>query len=271
VGFFGLMANLKFKNAMKIFSGSLLIILALLIFSGCAGKGSAKKNALTGTDTTVVPDTGYTGIKQYMSGQVLVKEVTFQNGVREGLMKSFYQTGELRQTFLYKNGLREDSAKWYYQEGQLFRSTPYKNDTIDGIQKQYYRNGRLKAKLGYIKGLRTPYLEEFTPDGKLVGRYPQLVVNIRDEYRIMGSYNILLELSDKSDKVRFYKGDLSNGVFDTAHCKKINTIKGIGYLNLKKTGSAGTGFVGVIAEIMTNFGNKYLVYRKIELPYNDLN
>ncbi len=49
-----------------------------------------------------VPDTGYTGIKQYMSGKTLVKEVTFKNGVREGLMKSFYQTGEVRQTFWYE-------------------------------------------------------------------------------------------------------------------------------------------------------------------------
>ncbi len=43
-----------------------------------------------------VPDTGYTGIKKYMSGNYVVKEVTFKNGVREGLMKTFYQTGEVR-------------------------------------------------------------------------------------------------------------------------------------------------------------------------------
>lgn len=256
---------------MKIFSGSLLVIVVLFIFSGCNGKKSAKKDSLNETDTIASADTGYTGIKQYMSGLLLVKEVTFKNGVREGLMKSFYQTGELRQTFLYKNGLREDSAKWYYREGQVFRSTPYKNDTIDGIQKQYYRNGRLKAKLGYLKGFRTPYLEEFTPDGKLIGGYPGLVINNRDEYSAKGIYHVIMELSDKSTKVKYFLGDLSKGVYDTAHCKKINTIKGIGYLDLKKTASARAGYVGVIAEILTNYGNKYLVYKEIGLPYNDLN
>jgi hypothetical protein len=256
---------------MKIYSSSVIIILSLLIITACNGKRAAKKDALTENDTTAVPDTGYTGIKQYMSRQVLIKEVTFKNGVREGLMKSFYQTGELRQTFMYRNGLREDSAKWYFQQGQLFRSTPYKRDTIDGIQKQYFRNGRLKAKIGYIKGLRTPYLEEFTMDGRLIGGYPVLVVNIRDEYITKGSYRILLELSDKSTQVRYYRGDLSAGVFDTAHCKLIKTINGVGYLDLKKTRSSGTGYVGVIAEILTNWGNNNLVYKKIELPYNDLN
>ena len=30
---------------------------------------------------------------------------------------------------------------------------------------------------------------------------------------------LILELSDKSTNVKFYRGDLSNGVFDTAQCK----------------------------------------------------
>ncbi|MEI8225671.1 MAG: hypothetical protein WCG82_07055 [Bacteroidota bacterium] len=256
---------------MKVFSGSLIVIISLLFISGCNGKGTAKKDTQTANDTITVSDTGYTGIKQYMSGQVLVKEVTFKNGVREGLMKSFYQDGRVRQTFWYKNGLREDSAKWYYLEGQVFRSTPYNNDTIDGTQKQYYRNGRVKAKLSYIKGFRTPFLEEFTPDGKLVGGYPELVVKIQDDYRTKGVYIVSLELSDKSTNVKYYRGDFSNGVFDTVQCKKINKIKGVGYLDLKKTGSPKKGYIGVIAQILTNFNNNYLVYKKIELPYNDLN
>ncbi len=256
---------------MKIFFGTFLLFLAIILIPGCTGRGAAKKDSQTLNDTITVPDTGYTGIKQYMSGKQLVKEVTFKNGVREGLMKSFYQTGEVRQTFWYKNGLREDSAKWYYMEGQVFRSTPYKHDTIDGIQKQFYRNGRVKAKLGFMKGFRTPYLEEFTPDGKLVGGYPGLVVKIQDDYSTKGIYKISLELSDKSTFVKFYRGEFTNGVFDTVQCKKINTIKGVGILELKKTGSPKSGYVGVIAQILTNYNNNYLVYKKIELPYNDLN
>jgi hypothetical protein len=257
---------------MKVFCGSLILIfLSLFFISGCNSKKAPKKNAETAADTITVPDTGWTGIKQYMSDKLLIKEITFKNGVREGLMRSFYQGGQLRQTFWYKNGLREDSAKWYYPEGQVFRSTPYVHDTIDGIQKQYYRNGKLKAKLGYKKGFRTPFLEEFTPEGKLISGYPQLIVSEQDDYKSDGIYKITLSLSDKSTGVNFFTGDLSKGVFDTVHCKKINTIKGTGYLNLKKTGTPKTGSIGVIAEILTNFGNNYLIFKKIELPYKDLN
>lgn len=255
---------------MKRFTFAALIISLMVIFSGCNGKGSPNKNSQTAIDTTAVPDTGFTGIKKYMGNRRLIKEITFKNGVREGLMKSFYPGGQLRQTFWYVNGLREDSSKWFYEEGQIFRSTPYKNDTIEGTQVQYYKNGKLKAKLSYIKGLRTPYLEEFTKEGKLVTQYPEIVIKIQDEYKSKGSYRISMELSNKSQKVSFYQGDFSNGVFDTAHCKKLKTINGICNLNLKKTGSPKSNYVGIIADIITDFGNSALVYKKVDLPYNDL-
>ena len=258
-------------NHMKIFLKTLFFVIIISLITGCNGNGPAKKESKAVSDSLTVPDTGYTGIKRYMNGKSLFKEVTFKNGVRDGLMKTFYQTGEVRQTFWYENGFREDSSIWYFQEGQPFRSTPYKRDTIDGIQKQYYRTGRLKARIGYSMGLRTTYFEEFTPEGKLVGGYPTLITSSKDNYRAKGIYRISLELSDKSPGVKFYRGDLKNGLFDTAYCKPIKTIKGVGILDLNKTGSPKPAYVGVIAQILTSFGNNYLVYKKIEVPYSDLN
>ena len=249
----------------------IIILLFGLLITGCNGKRSVNEDHSISSDTITVPDTGYTGIKQLMSQKRLVQEVTFKNGVRDGLTKSFYIDGRLRQTFWYKNGLREDSAKWYYPEGQLFRSSPYKNDTLDGTQIQYYRNGKIKARLGYKKGFRTPELTEYTPEGKIVSGYPGIEVKINDEYKTNGSYRITLQLTDKSEKVKFYRGDFSNGVFDTIQCRKINTIKGTGILNLKKTGSPTSGSIGIIAQILTGFGNNHLAFKKIDLPYNDLN
>jgi len=97
------------------------------------------------------------------------------------------------------------------------------------------------------------------------------VVSTTDNYKTTGVYRISLSLSNNSTKVRFYRGDYSNGVFDTARCKMIENVKGVGNLDLRKTGSAKSTNIGVIAEILTNFGNNHLVYKKIDLPYSDLN
>jgi hypothetical protein len=251
---------------MKLFYGSIIFILVLLLNPGCKGKaGSGSAN-----DTTAVADTGFTGIKKYMSGNQLAMETTFRNGVKEGLTRTFYPGGRLKGTLWYENGLREDSAKWYFEDGHLFRTTPYRRDTVDGIQIQYFRSGKLKAKIGYKKGFRTFEFEEFDMEGKKVGGYPELVVNMKDEYNSKGTYTISLSLSDKSQKVKYFTGDFSNGVVDTTRCIKINTINGTGILQLKKSNSQQAGSVDVLASILTFYGNNYLVHKKIELPYKDL-
>jgi antitoxin component YwqK of YwqJK toxin-antitoxin module len=251
---------------MKLFYVSIIFILALLLNPGCKGKtGSA-----SGNDTTTVSDTGFTGIKKYMSGNQLVMETTFRNSVREGLSKTFYPSGKLKGTVWYENGLREDSAKWYFEDGPLFRTTPYNRDTVDGIQIQYFRNGKLKARIGYKKGFRTFAFEEFDMKGKKVTGYPDLVVNTKDEYISKGTYTISLSLSDKSQKVKYFTGDFDNGIIDTTRCVKINTINGTGILKLNKSNAPQAGSVDVLASILTFYGNNYLVHKKIELPYKDL-
>ncbi len=247
-----------------------MILVIPVAFTGCIGKNSGKKGAETAVDTITVPDTGFTGIKKYMSGQYVVSEVTFKNGIRHGLMKSFYQGGEVRTTFWYENGLKQDSARWYYPDGRLFRTTPFRNDTIDGIQKQFYRNGTVRARIGFSKGLRTPFIQEHSSNGKLVTGYPEILVNITDEYKTKGIYRIGLELSDHSTKVKFYRGDFIDGRFDTLQVKHLSTVNGKTVLVLKKSNEVGPGSVSVIAEILTSLGNKYLTRKKIELPYNDL-
>jgi len=258
------------SNNMKVFSGTLLIVSVVLLLSGCGSKKTGNGESAAEPETVNVPDTGYTGIKKYYSRNLLIKEVTFKNGVRDGEMKTFYPGGQLYQTFWYENGLREDSAKWYYLEGQVFRSTPYKHDTVDGIQMQYYRNGRIKAKLCYIKGLRTPYLEEFTQDGKPIRGYPDIAATLSDDYLSKGMVRINFELSDKGTDVKFYRGDITNGVFDTTRCIILKTENGKAFINLRKTGSEQVDYVGIIAEYLSDFGNKYLIYKKIDLPYKDL-
>jgi hypothetical protein len=248
-----------------------LLLLHVLLFAGCTGKGSVNQETETGTETIAVPDTGYTGIKEYFSGNFHVKDVTYKNGVRHGEMKTYYQGGQLYHTFWYENDMREDTARWYYLEGQVFRTTPYKNDTIHGTQIQYYRDGRVKAKLNYIKGLRTPFLEEYTRDGKLIGNYPGIEFSIIDNYNTTGRVRINLELSQKERKVKFYRGEFSNGVFDTSKCRLIPTVNGKTYLDLKKTGSTQPEYVGIIAAILTDFQNNHLAYKRIQLPYQDIN
>lgn len=255
---------------MKKASNQVLVLLLLLIMAGCGGKGSLKKSQDSGIDTTSVPDTGFTGIKQYFSRDVLVKESTFRNGVLNGETKTYYGGGQLNQTFWYENGIREDSSRKYYLEGQVFRSTPYRHDTIHGTQVQYYRSGGVRARLNYYKGKRTPELEEYDRNGRLLKDYPELVYTLDDNYATSGKVRINLGITDEKRRVKFYRGGFTDGVFDTTIIKLIPEVKGKAFIDLMKSGTPQPDYVDVIAAIVTDFGNNYLTYKKIPLPYNDL-
>jgi len=254
------------KNIFAIF-----IIAAFIIGTGsCSNRGQGKGNTEALNDTSTVPDTGFTGIRQYFSNNSLTYEVTFKNGIRHGLMKTYYPNGKLRQTFWYENGMREDTAIWYQEDGIIFRKTPFRRDSMNGVQIQYYRTGKVRAKLEFVNGLRKPYLEEFSSDGRQVTNYPEVIINIKDNYNLNGSFIISVGLSKKDVKANYYTGDYIDGLFVPKKLKKINSSETTGSVTLRKTGSPGATYVGIIAEIMTPLGNRLLVYKKVDLPYNDL-
>jgi hypothetical protein len=260
----------------------LSVILLLAGTTGCHNKGQKKVEDKSPVDTSTVADTGYTGIKQYLSGRFVSYEATFKNGVKQGLMRTFYPSGKVRTSFWYENGMREDTAIWYYEDGTtIFRKTPFKRDSMNGVQIQYYKSGAVRTKMEFVDGLRKPYIEEFTSDGSKITDYPDMVVKTKDEYKLNGTYKINLELNKPDVKVTFYRGEYIDGLFAPKKYSVLN-IKGTGtdgkvklsdysgFLQLKKSATGGESSVGIIAEISTKLGNKFLVYRKIELPYNDL-
>jgi hypothetical protein len=247
-----------------------VLFVILLISANCTGKGPARNKETADADTVSVPDTGFTGIKQFFSKNTLTFEATFKNGVRNGLMKTYYPDGKLRQTFWYENGMREDTAIWFYEDGKIFRKTAFRRDSMNGFQIQYYKSGKVKAKLEYENGLRKPYLEEFSMDGKKVTDYPAVIIKTEDNYIRNGSYTISVELSKKNIKASFYQGDYIDGLFVPKKLKKINSSESTGFIKLQKSGNPGQNYVGIISEISTVMGNKLLVYNKVELPYNDL-
>jgi hypothetical protein len=248
----------------------ILILAVVLVFTACRGRGGSSAGSEVPADNTSAQDTGFTGVKKYTSGAHVAMAVTFKNGVKEGLSTTYYASGKVKGTSLFVNGLRQDSSKWFFEEGQLFRATPFKNDTVDGTQIQYYRNGKVKARIGYKKGLRTFDFEEFDLNGKRYTGYPELIISTKDNYNTAGTFTISLKTSDKQAKVKYFRGNFSNGLFDSTRCEKIRIIGGEGILELKKSGTSKPVSVDLLASILSPYGNSYLVHKSVTLPYNDL-
>lgn len=246
---------------------NLMIILMLIVAVSCGGGpggGGARK-------VKHEPDTGYTGIRYYIKDDVKVKEVEFKNGIKSGMTRTFYKGGVVEQEIPYADNKKNGEARWYYPDGKLFRVTPYVNDTISGSQIQYYKNGRVKARLNYVDGKRLPGLEEFNMDGTKVTGYPEIKYRASDQYSEKGVYKLFIEMSDLSENVRYYRGDLTDGLVDMNNIVPLLQTATTGYLDLKKAEGHKADSVVVIAAYLTNFGNRLYYRLAIPLPYKDLN
>lgn len=248
---------------------ALTIFIIMILASACGGapgqEGSGKKKM------GHVPDTGYTGVKNYIKDNLKLKEVYYKNGVREGITRTFYKGGALEQEIPYSADKKNGEAKWYYPDGKLFRTTPYLNDTIHGDQVQYYKSGRVKARIRYAAGKRLPGIEEYMMSGEKVTSYPELRYRINDRYEERGLYKIFLEFSDMAENEKFYRGDYVNGLVDLDSLTLLLQTATTGYLDLQKTQGHQADSVVVVASYLTQFGNRLYYRLAIPLPYKDLN
>ena len=210
-------------------------------------------------------------LKKYFHEGRLVKEITFKDGIRNGICRNYYDDGRLKRTIWYEKGLKEDTAKWYYPEGKVYRASPYKNDKLHGTQIKYYKTGRIQAAIPYKNGLRTPGLKEYLPDGREVENYPSIEYKLKDMTKTDdGTFKVFTQLSNKSVNVRFYRGSLQNGLFDPDKHKDITTSSGMGFTQLSPDMEKGKGYIDIIAVYSTRFRNKMIITKRISLPYNNL-
>lgn len=220
-------------------------------------------------DTIVAAE--FTGVKRFMSGEKLIKEVTFKNGIREGLNKNYYDDGRLKSTIWYSNNLKSDTARWYYPDGKVYRSTPYTSDKINGVQKKFHKNGSIMAEIPYKMGLRTPGLREYYDNGLPVKGMPSILTELNDSYyKSDGKFRVLLRLSNESTDVEFFQGSLVDGAFDPSVSKKVTISSGMGFVELNRDRDRGRNYVDIIAVYTTRFNNKEILTKRVRLPYNDL-
>lgn len=250
----------------------LLLLLSAFLTQACNIIGTREDESSAEGDTLAQEvKKRFTGVKPNYSEGKLVSEISYRNGIRHGLTKTYYPSGTIKQLITYCDGLKCDTARWFYEDGKLFRNTPYVNDAIHGTQVQYYRNGRVKASMGYEMGIRKNDLQEFYENGKPVTTRRELLIRTRDEYEQNGVFKIFAELDNKSTKVTFYKGDMTDNLFDPMKVDKITTSGGTGFLELRRRNGGNPGYVTIIAEYTTTFGNKDYYTKRVSVPYRDIN
>ncbi len=112
----------------------------------------------------------------FKNGILRFEGVTDDNGLRQGLWKEFYETGELRSEGHYQNSNPTGSWKFYFQDKQIEMTGAYnKKGQKTGEWIWYYANGQPMImenwEAGFLQGDYTEYDEEGNEISKGVYEY----------------------------------------------------------------------------------------------------
>ena len=113
----------------------------------------------------------------YQNGFLRYEGITDLNGLRQGVWKEYYETGELRSKGSYKNsitvgkwefyfpnktieisgrynnkGRKEGEWIWYYPNGEILLSENWLNGELDGPYIEYDEEGEILAQGEYLEG-----------------------------------------------------------------------------------------------------------------------
>ena len=129
--------------------------------------------------------------KKYESG-ALQFQYNYRNGKLHGIIKEFYETGELKSEQDYKMGriigkrnfrrngdleyeLRYDGTRKletqieYYTTGERFRQRELVNGKREGLELEFYRDGNKKAERNYINGKKEGSAIGYHINGRVQG------------------------------------------------------------------------------------------------------
>lgn len=104
-----------------------------------------KGEVVTSADTT-----GILREERYPNGKLRTRG-RLQNGMRQGLWESFYDTGVKWSDTHYRKGKRHGATASYFEDGKLRYEGFYKNDSPAGVWNFYNPDGSFNKSVDYNK------------------------------------------------------------------------------------------------------------------------
>lgn len=119
----------------------------------------------TRTDTTEGIKHGLEKV-YYNTGQ-LAFEVHNVNGKRDGTMDWYDREKHHLERIHYTMGKRDGNNKTYFSDGTLRIEVNYVNDQKEGLEKYYFSSGKLASEVNYIHDKKEGIQKEYNEDGTL--------------------------------------------------------------------------------------------------------
>ncbi len=102
---------------------------------------------------------------KFFSGEQKIAAENYSRGLKHGVSKTFYETGELLQSTEWKDGIQEGKHQVFYKNGEPYMQCKYSNNQRNGLYFTYHQNGRVEMEAYYKNNLRHGDWKFYDEDG----------------------------------------------------------------------------------------------------------
>ena len=102
------------------------------------------------------------------------REYILKNGQEHGMIRGWYENGQLWYEKYWKNGQRHGLSRWWYHNGQLWREENWKNYQRHGLERWWHSNGQLEYEENWKNGQQ---------HGRQYGWYPNSQLNYEENWK----------------------------------------------------------------------------------------
>ncbi len=104
----------------------------------------------------------------FFSGDVKLSEEEFQGGLKHGMSRRFYPSGELLEESEWQNGQQEGNYRVFFTGGNPYLQCKFSKGSRNGLCLSYFQNGRVEMEAYYNNNLRDGEWNYFDENGKLL-------------------------------------------------------------------------------------------------------
>ncbi len=97
------------------------------------------------------------------------KQGTVINGTFNGMINTFYKSGELLSRYFEINGQKNGIAQNFYRNGQIKTETTFVENNIEGIERAWNEDGTLDIEIPYVNGKIEGIVKYYWPNGSISG------------------------------------------------------------------------------------------------------
>ena len=105
------------------------------------------------------------GAWNFFSNEQKISEEEYSEGVKHGISRKYYPTGELLEESEWQNGKQEGNYSIYFQTGKPYMQCKFSNGRRNGLCLSYFTNGLTEMEAYYKNNLRHGEWKFYNEDG----------------------------------------------------------------------------------------------------------